>query len=275
MNSDMPGKKLKFGIHDFLNAQPLLIPFKERVEQLGITLVTASPAELAERLRMGGLDLAMIPSIEYLKDPERYRLLPGIAIASRGPVDTVLFASRLPLKEVQSIALDARSRTSVALLQVLFGEIFPWNVFMETTDPDPENMLKEHDAALIIGDPAFHLRSAYPDLEIYDLSEQWFQQTGKMFVHAVVAVDCEVTLDEKFLVMLQEAKADGLSRLEEIAQAESGKAKINYETCLDYLSNKIIYDLGKEEMIGLQHFRDACFEKGILDKKEMIKFIRF
>lgn len=131
--------------------------------------------------------MAMIPSIEYLKNTDQYQLVPGVSISSRGPVGTVLLVSRLPLKEVVSVALDARSRTSAALLQILFGEVFPWNVFLETTEPDPEAMLATHDAALIIGDPAFRLREDYPDLDIYDLSEHWFQQTGKMFVHAVVA----------------------------------------------------------------------------------------
>ena len=237
-------------------------------------MVTGSPADLAERLRVGELDLAMIPSIEYLKDSEQYRLLPGIAVASRGPVGTVLFASRLPLAEVQSVALDARSRTSAALLQILFGEVFPWNVFLETTDPDPQAMLKKHDAALIIGDLAFGLRSAFPDLQIYDLSEQWFEQSGKTFVHAVVAVRNGIELDQEFLVTVQEAKEEGQSRLESIAQTESEQSGVAFETCLDYLSTKIIYDLGKEEMVGLQHFRDLCFEKGLIDKKEAIRFVQ-
>ena len=89
----MAGKKLKFGFHDFINAQPLLIPLREREQQLGVTLVTGSPARLAEQLRAGELDLAMIPSIEYLKDSAHYRLLSGVAVASRGPVGTVLFVS--------------------------------------------------------------------------------------------------------------------------------------------------------------------------------------
>jgi chorismate dehydratase len=271
----MTEKKLRFGFHDFINAQPLLVPLKEKQHQLGVTIVTGSPASLAEQLRVGELDLAMIPSIEYLKDAEQYRLLPGIAVASRGPVDTVLLASHLPLAEVQSIALDARSRTSAALLQILFGEVFPWNVFMKTADPDPKAMLKDHDAALIIGDPAFHLRSMFPDLQFYDLSEQWFEQTEKTFVHAVVAVRQETQLDQEFLVTVQEAKTEGLSRLESIAQTISKQSGIAFETCHNYLSKKIIYDLGKEEMIGLQHFRDVCFDKGLIDKKEMIKFVQF
>jgi chorismate dehydratase len=271
----MAGKKLKFGFHDFINAQPLLVPLKEKEKQLGVTLVTGSPADLADQLRAGELDLAMIPSIEYLRDSEQYRLLPGIAVASRGPVETVLLASRLPLAEVQSIALDARSRTSAALLQILFGEVFPRNVFMKTANPDPEAMLKDHDAALIIGDPAFRLRSTFPDLHVYDLSEQWFRQTGKTFVHAVVAVRQEVELDQKFLATVQEAKTEGLLRLESIAQTLSKKSGIAFETCHDYLSTKIIYDLGKEEMSGLQNFRDICFEKGLIEKKAMIRFVQF
>jgi chorismate dehydratase len=269
----MTGKKLKFGFHDFINAQPLLVPLRERAQQLGVTLITGSPASLAERLQAGELDLAMIPSIEYLKDASQYRLLPGIAVASRGPVDTVLFASRVPIEEVQSVALDVRSRTSAALLQVLFGEIFPSNVTLESVDPDPQAMLKNHDAALIIGDPAFGLRSAYPDLKIVDLSKQWFEQTGKTFVHAIVAVRNDVELDQAFLDTVQQAKTEGQLRIESIAQIESERSGIAFATCLDYLSTKIIYDLGQEGMTGLQHFRDVCFEKGILVQKDPIQFV--
>lgn len=264
----------RFGIHDFLNAQPLLIPLRERAQELGLQLVTAPPGELADRLREGELDLAMIPTVEYLKEALRYRLLPNVSIASRGPVGTVLFASKKPLEEVQSIALDARSRTSAALLQVLYGETFPWNVFWETAAPDPKVMLEDHDAILLIGDPAFRLAAAHPNLHIYDLSEQWFEQTGKAFVHAVVAVREEITLDHAFVVAIQEAKLNGLSRLAEISQSQAGKAGIGEDQCSEYLSQKIIYDLGKNELEALQHFRDICFDKGVIDEKEMIRFVR-
>ncbi len=269
----MARKKLKFGFHDFINAQPLLIPLKEQEQQLGITLVTGSPARLAEELRMGELDLAMIPSIEYLKDSGSYRLVPGIAVASRGPVGTVLFASRKPLQEVRSIALDVRSRTSAVLLQVLFGDTFPSSVSLKSVDPDPQTMLENHDAALIIGDPAFGLRTAYPNLQIIDLSDQWFEQTGKTFVHAVVAARDGIELEKGFVERVEKAKQEGRSRLEMIARNESEQSEISYDTCLDYLSNKIIYDLTQEEIAGLQHFRDVCFEKGILNRKDDIRFV--
>ena len=269
----MSGRTLKFGFHDFINAQPLLIPLREREQQLGVAMITGSPADLAEQLQAGALDLAMIPSIEYLKDSGQYRLLPDVSVASRGPVGTVLLVARRPLHEVRSIALDVRSRTSIASLKVLFGETLPPSVSLEPADPEPETMLNHHDAALVIGDPAFGLRSAYPDLQIYDLSEQWFEQTGKTFVHAVVAVRSDIELGREFLENVQEAKQEGLSRIEGIAQSESKRSGMAYETCLDYLSNKIIYHLGTEEMNGLRHFQDVCFKKEILERRDTIQFV--
>jgi chorismate dehydratase len=145
---------------------------------------------------------------------------------------------------------------------------------VENTDPNPVTMLKDHDAALIIGDPAFGLRSMFPNHQVYDLSAQWFEQTRKTFVHAVVAVGEETQLMGEFIVKVQEAKMEGKSRLESIARTTSNQSGIAFETCYDYLSKKIIYDLGEEEMIGLRHFRDVCFEKGILGKSQMIRFVQ-
>ncbi|NIQ02128.1 MAG: hypothetical protein GWM98_18410 [Nitrospinaceae bacterium] len=269
----MANRKLKIGLHDFLNAQPLLQPLQEKRQALGLSVVTGPPADLAVQLQEGKLDLAMIPSIEYLRDMEDYRLLPGVAIASRGPVDTVLLAARCSLDQVASIALDNRSRTSVALLEILFGETFPWNIFYDRVAPDPAAMLEKHDAALIIGDLAFGLKTLYPDLQFYDLSERWLELTGKAFVHAVVAVREEVVLDHDFLVVFQEAKAEGLARLEDIARAHSERLGISPDAGLDYLSRKIIYDLGKPELEGLQTFRDLCFQKGIIEQKGRIRFV--
>ena len=77
---------LKFGIHDFLNASPLLLPLREHGGDKGFQIVTGSPAALADKLKLGDLDLAMIPSVEYFKSVDSYRLVPNICIASRGEV---------------------------------------------------------------------------------------------------------------------------------------------------------------------------------------------
>jgi predicted solute-binding protein len=45
------------------------------------------------------------------------RIIPGVAVASKERVRSVLIASRVPLAEVGRLALDTSSRTSQALRQ--------------------------------------------------------------------------------------------------------------------------------------------------------------
>ena len=62
---------LRFGIHNFLNASPLLLPLKEQGVNMGFQVIIDSPAVLADRLKSSDLDLAMIPSVEYFKQGHR------------------------------------------------------------------------------------------------------------------------------------------------------------------------------------------------------------
>ena len=112
---------LRFGIHNFLNAGPLLLPLEEQGANMGFQVITDSPTALADRLKSSDLDLAVIPSVEYFKLAESYRLVSDVCIASRGEVGTVLFLTKKPINEIRSIAADNRSRTSVALLKILFS----------------------------------------------------------------------------------------------------------------------------------------------------------
>ncbi len=255
---------LKIGFHDFLNAQPVLVPLRNAADSLGIDLILDTPAALAQRLQAGEMDLAMIPSIEFLR--EEYRLLPGVSISSRGPVGTVLLVSRKPLDRIQTLALDKRSRTSAALLRILSSKVLPDDIEYSTADPDLKAMLETHDAALIIGDQALQMERR-PEWVVHDLSQIWFEQTGKTFVHAVVAVRPEVELQGEVVEAIQKAKVKGFAELEAIVKSQSAKTGIAEERCRDYLEHKIIYDLGERELDGLSHFQDLCLQHGLLDRK--------
>ena len=256
-----------FGIHDFINSQPLLEPLMK--QEVGLDIITGSPAQLADRLSSGELDAAMIPAIEYLKQADRFRLLPNISIASRNKVGTVLLISKLPLDAIRSLVLDDRSRTSVALLQVLYSKVFPTGLRLENQAPEPEKMLENHDAALIIGDQA--LGFAKEGTLIYDLSEEWFNLTGKTFVHAVIAVR-EGIKDELTQIMI-DAKMDGMQNLDVIARTQANKTGHPMALLQDYLKNKIRYDFGEEEMEGLLHFQSLCHDVGLIPKKFPLKLI--
>lgn len=255
------------GIHDFINSQPLLEPLLKRAA--GFEIRNDSPARLAEQLFAGQLDMAMIPAIEFLKQADRYRLIPNISISSRNKVETVLLVSKVPLKAIRSLVLDNRSRTSVALLHILFAKEFSDGLKIDHQEPDIENMLQHHDAALIIGDQAL---GVYKEgMLVYDLSEEWFNRTNKTFVHAVIAVREGVEVSG-IPQTLQDAKQEGLQNLDDIAMTQANKTGHSVSLLQDYLRNKIRYDFGEEEMEGLIHFQSLCHEAGLVAKKFPIRF---
>src|SRR5208337_4411911 len=109
-------------------------------------------------------------------------ILPGVAIASRQPVRSILLVSRVPLEKIRSVALDTSSMTSVALTQVLFAKWWGGAPIFSAMAPDIHQMLEQHDAGLLIGDPALQIdRSHY---FTYDLAEEWIRLTGRPFVFA-------------------------------------------------------------------------------------------
>ncbi len=113
--------------------------------------------------------------------------MPDIAIASRGPVLSVTLFSREPWAEIRRVALDAGSRTSAALTQILlrkrYGvhpEVVPLPLDRGAEDVDA-------DAVLLIGDRA--MRACLPGFaHAFDLGQEWHDWTGLPFVYAVWAV---------------------------------------------------------------------------------------
>ncbi len=237
----------------------------------GLEIRTDSPARLADQLSGGELDMAMIPAIEYLKQADRFRLLPNISISSRNKVGTVLLVSKVPLNEIRSLALDDRSRTSVALLHVLYPKVFLARPKLALQKPDPGKMLEAHDAALIIGDPA--LGFSKEGALVYDLSEEWFGRTGKTFVHAVIAVREDIKVEDGIIQALMDAKREGMQNLDAIAEAQANETGHPLSLLQDYLKNRIRYDFGEEEMEGLVHFQLLCHEAGLITNKFPLKFL--
>jgi chorismate dehydratase len=145
--------RVRLGAVGYLNARPLVYGLEGAPR---FDLRYDVPSECARLLHEGAIDVGMIPSIEYLRGGP-YRIVPDLAIASRGPVASVAIYTTKPIGDVQSIALDTSSRTSVALVSVLCARLFKIQPALEGHGPDPSVMLEHCDAALIIGDNALLL----------------------------------------------------------------------------------------------------------------------
>jgi chorismate dehydratase len=236
---------------EFLNAAPLGWSFLHGRLEGRHELLLDVPSECARRLRDGDADAGLIPVIEYQRIPG-LQVVPGIGIASREEVRSVLFVSRKPFREVETVAVDTSSRTSVALLKVLFEEFHGCRgVNMVPAPPHPTSMLAGHDAALLIGNPALQVASA--GLYVYDLAREWHRFTGLPFVFAFWGVREEAAADG-LTELFHEALAEGLAAVPFIAEWYSSRLPLSAPEIRRYLTSNLEYRLDATCLRGLETF---------------------
>src|SRR6202521_2245314 len=178
-------RRLRISAISYLNTAPLMWDFEHGDTGREFDISYTLPSACARALKAGSADIGIIPAAAYAQIPG-LAVLPGVAIASRRPVRSILLVSRVPLDRVRTVALDTSSMTSVALTKILFEKWLGGGRTFTPIAPDIEEMLAHHDAGLLIGDPALQIdRSRYHTL---DLAEEWIRYTGKPFVFAFWAV---------------------------------------------------------------------------------------
>jgi len=234
------------------------------------------PSNCAASLHEGSADIGIIPAAAYASIPD-LAILPGIAIASRRAVRSILLVSNVPLEKIHTIALDTSSMTSVALTKVLFAKWWGGKRTFSAMAPDIEQMLKTHDAGLVIGDPALKIdRSHYIT---YDLAEEWIRLTGKPFVFAFWAVRQEALnhapQDLDLAKVFQDSRDHGLlpENLDRIAGDWSRRIGLSREEVKSYLSENIHYSLDPECMDGLHLFYQHARECGALPSAPPLCFL--
>jgi len=145
--------KSKISIVKYLNAVPLAWGILEGPQRELFDSVLSTPAECADQLAHGGVDIGLIPSIEFQRI-KGCRIVPGPAVAATHRVRSVILVSVVPLWKVKTVACDSGSRTSVALARIIFNEFYHTRPDFRPAEPNITNMLAQSDAALLIGDNA-------------------------------------------------------------------------------------------------------------------------
>src|SRR5438094_4728636 len=80
------------------------------------------PSALCNKLTAGKLDVALVSSFEFLRNPI-YRIIDDVSISSDGRVYSVVVAHRDEISRIDEIELDPASETAVNLLRCLLGEL--------------------------------------------------------------------------------------------------------------------------------------------------------
>jgi chorismate dehydratase len=261
---------VRLGAVGYLNARPLVYGLDRSLRFLVRFDV---PSTCASLLHDGAIDLGLIPSIEYVRGGP-YAIVPDLAIASRGPVASVLLFTSRPIGDVRSIAMDVSSRTSVALVRVLCARLFKIAPKIEAAGPDLAAMLGRCDAALIIGDNAlFHppeIDRSLP-VQIIDLGQAWTELTGLPFVYAFWA-GREGALKPGDVEALQQVRDAGVAASDDVACAYLRDTPERQALGVRYLRDNIRYHLGSEERAGLELFYRFAAEIDVAPASNGLRF---
>jgi chorismate dehydratase len=264
--------RLRISAISFLNTAPLMWDFDHGDLRRDFEIFYTLPSACAESLRTGTADIGIVPVVAYSFIPG-LKVIPDVAIASKRSVRSILLVCKKPIDEVATVAADTSSRTSVALARVLFRKVWGGARQLQPMAPDLPQMLRQCDAALIIGDPA--LTADRDKFVCYDLAEEWNRLTGKPFVFAFWAVRAEAAerspLD--LAKIFQTSRDNGLQNIEALAREWAPRVGLTEPQVRAYLIENIDFSLDADNLAGMELFFQYAVECGAIAAAPPLEFV--
>jgi chorismate dehydratase len=245
-------RKIRVGAVSYLNTKPLLFGIENSPIIHEISLITEYPSRIADMLLRDEIDIGLVP-VSIIPQLKEYHINTQYAIGCDGPVASVCLFSQCPMDEIETVLLDYQSRTSVALVRLLFKKYWRKDPKFQSADPDFLNSIQGRTAAVVIGDRALEQRkrSAYT----YDLGEAWKELTGLPFVFA--AWISNKVLDPQWVEHFNQANAFGIQNISRVIQ-QIPKTNIDLN---EYYTRFLSYDLDGKKKKGLDLFLQWLTDK--------------
>jgi predicted solute-binding protein len=286
--------KLRISIVQYLNTAPLVWGFTNGPLRGKYDLSFTVPSQCAEQLRTGQADIAIIPAIEYQRIDD-VAILPEMAIASKKQVRSLLIIAKKPIEQVETLVLDRSSRSTQTLTRILCAE--KWKIAPEffESPPDLGAMLRQADAALVIGDPALRIaigieKNSWPGAEgqticqsatlgiadtdllyIYDVVGEWRSLTGLPAVLAVWAAKRDIATPDLAADFLA-SRDYGLARIPEICLDAARELELPQRTLESYLRQNIDFSLDEENRRGLELYFTHAAKLGLIPQAKPIEW---
>jgi chorismate dehydratase len=238
---------LRVGCVPYLNAKPLIYQFSEVWPEA--SLILEVPRKLGHMMDEGEIDIAMVSSIHQMH--RDYQSIPHIGIVSDGPVRSILLHSRVPLEELETVALLEDSMTSCALTKIILEEYYGRRPTYHYYHLPVEQGLFLGEAALTIGDPRYYF--LHPEQYVFDLGEEWKKAVGLPFVYARWLATDHVDM-EAVTPLFLEMKQRGCANLDRIIEQTPQSRKFNADFIREFLTQNVLFDVGPRELEGLEMF---------------------
>lgn len=261
----------------YLNTAPLIWSFLHGSLVDSVELVTdKAPARSAELLARRAVDFALVPVIEYARIAD-VELIPGVCVGARRRVRSVVLATRgCSFADVRSVNLDAASRTSAVLVEIIFREFLNREVRSRTGKQDEagygkaaEETIDEFDARLVIGDPAMRLDASR--WRIFDLAEVWHAFTGCGFVFAMWMRNKNAKAGTAS-VNFAHARDEGLAHTRDIIKRYGGDIPLSPDELQEYLHENISYRLDRSMREGLRLYFQLAHKHRLIPHLPAIEF---
>ena len=240
----------------FYNTLPFVYGLNNNSIINEIELSVDSPAECANKLMAGTVDIGLVPIVEISKISHS-QIFSNYCIGTNGSARTVILASNVQLNEIREIVLDYQSRTSVILAQILAKKFWHIDVSYKMGYSGFENTeIKGNTAAVVIGNKVFPLEKKFK--YVYDLSDEWKKYTTLPFVFA-----CWVTnrsLDPEFVKKFEKAIKYGIGHIREASLTAKLNDFTNHKSIEDYLRNNMNFVLDDRKKEAMQLFLSLAQE---------------
>lgn len=248
-------RPVQVGAVSYLNTTPLVWGMLHGPQRFSVKMRFSVPAVCAQEVEEGITQIGLVPVAEIAR--QELEIVRGVGIACRGAVRSILLAARVPWRNVRTLAADSNSRTSVQLARVILSERYGVEPEVIPRKPYLETMLSQHDAALIIGDPALRIETATLPYEWLDLGTEWFALTGLPMVFAAWAGKRGLPL-EPLRDLTRGSYEFGREHISDIVLKEHAARNVTKELAQRYLSECIRFEIGPEEEKGLDAFLELA-----------------
>lgn len=272
---------MRLGSIQFINSLPVDLGLAGGKIPIGAELVSGTPAELNQKMLDGALDISPISAFFYAEHQEDFLILPDLSISSLSGVQSVLLFSRLKFRNLEDgvIAISGQGRTTPVLCEILSRLRYGFTPRFEQMPMTLNDIPKNADAMLLIGDEALVARQHLKDsnVEIIDLAAEWHAWTKLPIVFALWAVRREFFEKEPEAVFaahraILQSKAWGLKNLEAVYAQSYERTGLPLDVLRPYFS-KLTYDLGEEMKKGMALYFDHAVKCHLLKRPKKMEII--
>jgi predicted solute-binding protein len=226
-------------------------------------VVELDPHQARAALIRGDVDLALVPTLSVLRQPDGLELVPGAGIAAESwPYSRLLVRSALT--EISTVALDPRDQQEAVLAQITLAEHYGKKPSFRPVEPEGslERRIGNADALLVTGDDASEatLDGATP----MDVTLEWLELTLRPMVHGLLAAP-DGTLEPQQAIALRDALREAEAQLAATAAEQSETAGLpprDWQVTLDGYAQD-----------GLEAFIQHLYYRGALDDFPTLPFI--